>query len=431
MTGFGLFGTDEYGSDPYGSILDHLEVLSASALSPYTVVVRFGAALSPSSPAVTNPASYIFEPLSGSTTPTPVSALVATPYSVRITTTEMAYGRYRVLVDGALVDVDGNSLDPAHNSATFVAPARGTPFRAVAVGPRRVRLVFTLDLQQDDGLTDPSNYTISDFSGNAIRVSAVTFEPSQSAVTLTLADDLYSTRWYVADVGAGVSGQGGLPILPSKAGFQYVRTARTATFPVRGFTGEVRGGLYGNPAGLLFFSPALTTSAANSTISVDRVSACTQAYDTYRPPPPRPPTPPGIFLGGGPAGSGVLWAPWAKLGETRLDLELGSTATPFSTDTVPEASDGPCTLTLQERWDPSRVSLLNNPAWRTYDQTATVTPPMFICASNLTPITGSPATITYLSVPLRGDASLQANGVANWSVSGGMSGTARLQGTPA
>jgi len=169
--------------------------------------------------------------------------------------------------------------------------------------------------------------------------------------------------------------------------------AVTIVVKLEDFTGLVQGGLLGNAPGQVFFSPALVSPAANSTIQVDEVSACTFAYDTYTFPvlvdPPllftapikSGPTTPVAMLG-----SAVLFAIPQRLGEATFAF------TWQNTDTANQATDSRAIATLAEPLDSTRVSFLNNTHWKLRDGTD----PPFITAANLTAIPPGPTTVITL-----------------------------------
>lgn len=142
--------------------------------------------------------------------------------------------------------------------------------------------------------------------------------------------------------------------------------------------------LFGSPDGLVFFSPSLITGGApNSSVQVDEVKACTQAYDTYTFPQTIDPQP--FFLHGGslvptPAlstlNSAVLFTNFYRLNEAKHNLSN------TESDLTTPASDIAATMQLRQIWPPARVALLNNPGWTTFDGVAS--PPYdFITADNL------------------------------------------------
>jgi hypothetical protein len=148
---------------------------------------------------------------------------------------------------------------------------------------------------------------------------------------------------------------------------------------------------------LVFFSPALETAAANSVIQVDQVDVCTRAYDEYKPPKP---IDPGVLFTHGldvtpvqgttlnNAGI-VLWVGFPRLVDAKLEL------TDTREDTLPAPVDGPADAILTEAWDLAYVSLLNNVAWKLFDN-AGEPPTYFKTADNLAPIPAGTVTVINL-----------------------------------
>jgi hypothetical protein len=248
-------------------------------------------------------------------------------------------------------------------------------------------------MRQDANLTDPTNYTLKGIQGGVIGIDTVTEEQSTNVLSLVLTTTapLHTTDWYAVRVSSDVKTISGLSIEPNTQVFQWIQAPLRAEIGLDKFTGEVRGGLFGTPEGLVFFSPALDVPAANSVIQIDEVDVCTRAFDVYTP--PEIPDPPVLFtyragvsppvIGGG----CVLWAPLPRLSEARLDLALKPS------DVVRHAEDGPAAFTFREPWDHAYVSLLNNPAWSLYDGTLRTGPAYtFKTASNLAPIPPGPNT---------------------------------------
>lgn len=420
--GSGGYGSDGYGSSPYGAGGDPIIVASAVALNPNLVRVDFSDDLDFGNPLVLSPLSYVLSPTTTVNTVGPASSS-----SVYLTTTTLAFTPYTVTADAAITALDGAPLDPDRRSATFTGIAPGGLFLGAATAAKRVRLLFGVTLLNNSALSTPSNYTITSLRGTTLPVASVVVEPTGNSVTLVLTTAMASTEWYVAVLNPAIKSSGGLPIVPSTSEFQYVRPAVRASFAVSSFTGEANGGLIGNPLGLVFFSPALTTSAANSVIQVDDVSVCTRAYDSYAFPEFVDPTPLYTHGFGGPGGllnSGVvLWAPAPRLSEVRTNVAASYE------DEVPQAEDAMCTAVLREPWDQNYVALLNNPGWTMFDNTGTSVPPMFICADNTAPIPPGPNTIRVIHMPLTATADMTADIHATFGPTAALSGEANLTGT--
>ncbi len=166
------------------------------------------------------------------------------------------------------------------------------------------------------------------------------------------------------------------------------------TIKLEDFSNLSPGGLLGDAKGQVFFSPALVSAAANSTIQVDEVDVCVRAYDSYTFPvlsdpflfftfPLNPgPTTPVSVLGGG----GVLWAPPSRLAEAWFEFNW------LNEDTIGSVVDSGATATLEEPLDSTLISLLNNAHWKLFDGVS----PSFITASNLAPIPPGPTVVIPL-----------------------------------
>lgn len=136
--------------------------------------------------------------------------------------------------------------------------------------------------------------------------------------------------------------------------------------------------LFGNPDGLVFFSPSLSGDASpNSAVQVDEVTTCTRAFDSYSFPKtidPKPlytygagvvPTPEITTLN-----SAVLFTNFYRLNEAQTNL------TDRRMEVVDPPVDESVTIVLKEIYPPARVALLNNPAWVTVDGPA-ANPPYY------------------------------------------------------
>jgi hypothetical protein len=256
-------------------------------------------------------------------------------------------------------------------------------------------LTFSTSVTEDAELTDASNYEIRDLQGNPVAVSSVTTQgPSPiSRVTLALGASLDAQKYYVAEVDPSVKTSTGLSMSPATDIFQWQPMQNPINvgplvIPLDNFSGEVSGGLLGQPAGLVFFSPALDVSVTDSTIQVDEVSLCTRAYDVYEFPEPVDPPTLFTFSAIGPGATAVigpttaLWSSAERQGIARVNL------TDNQEETMPVATDGPADATLVEPIDITRAGFLNDDRWVLYDGVGT----SFITADNLTPIGPGPTT---------------------------------------
>lgn len=388
----GEYGSGEYGSGPYGGAYPPFGLESATALTPTLVRVRYTALFDIDFPALVNISNYsIFPAL------TIHGIVIESAQTVLLITDFQEDVLYTLTIDQAR-GYFGQPLDPALNSATFNGlPAQPT-LSAVATADRRVRVIFTEAMLENVSLTDPGQYDLADLSGNAVSVLSVTIEqndPPIRSVILHLGEDLTDEHHYRVTVLGGVVTEDLDPLVPNTALFQWVENVLRTQIPIDRFSGEVLEGLYGIHGGLVFFSPALETSAANSIIQVDQVDVCTRAYDVYTPPQPIDPSvlyTHGLDLVPSPvttlnnAGI-VLWAGFPRLVDAKFELS------DLQEDTFPTPVDGPADATLTEIWDLDYVSLLNNVAWKLFDNLGEP-PTYFKTADNLAPIpAGSTVTI--------------------------------------
>lgn len=132
--------------------------------------------------------------------------------------------------------------------------------------------------------------------------------------------------------------------------------------------------LFGTPEGLVFFSPSLA-NVANSTIQVDEVSTCTQAYDSY------------VFPEQEEAARPLYtYSPLKSLTRVGSDVLLRGSATRSGgavlelavteQDQVESAVDLDASFLLVETYPPARASLLSNSGWATF--TTGIVPPKYV-----------------------------------------------------
>lgn len=144
--------------------------------------------------------------------------------------------------------------------------------------------------------------------------------------------------------------------------------------------------LFGNPNGLVFFSPSLKPGGApSSSLAVDEVKACTQTFDKYEFPKILDPNP--FYTHGGgikptpiaTLNNSVFYADFYRLKEAKYGVQ------DKRLDTVPTVVDLTASFTFTEvTYPPTRVALLNNPAWVVFNNGAPPYP--FITTDNLSPI---------------------------------------------
>jgi hypothetical protein len=374
------------------------------ALNGTHVQVVFTETLDSTFSTILLPSNYLLSP-----TLTVFSVEVTSGNEVVLTTSPQTNILYTITVAAAR-STYGTLLNPLENSATFTGFPLGLGYFALATSSTRVRAIFSSVMLNDASLSNPANYSITDFSGNALTL--VSAEPEQAinpiSVVLTLSAPLNEGYFYVCNVNSNIHTATGLNVLPSTSVFQWVSTVKQVSVPLSRFTGEVIGPPFGNPAGLVYFSPSLNVDTPNSIIQIEDVSVCTTAYDTYYPPNPREtskiplftyspnePSPDPYLLN-----QCVLWTPFPKLSDVMLDLE------DMEEDFFQPPVDTSCSVLIKQQYALGYVSLLNDPAWYIFDNKhGTSVPPTFILAKNLSPIPQGPETIMVLHVQMSGNSS--------------------------
>lgn len=346
-------------------VLVPLKVLAAQAIGPFLVRVDFSHDLDfdPLGPTL-EPTNYTF-PAGPSldvydVAPGPGSK------SVVLQTSEHQSLIYTLEVVAAR-SVPGDPIDPLNNTYTFPGWPIVPAFYATAQSNTKVQLTFNTEMAQNAAFTDPANYTIIAISGVPIVVSSAT--PSGPTpikrVALELASDMDPGGYYVAtiDTAAGIQASNGYPFYNEDSLYQWARqeSSGPVVVNVSSFSGEISGGLLDQPAGQIFFSPALEVAAANSSIQLDEISLCTRAYDTYTFPTLPDPTPLTTF--GGVVTTllndtdNVLFASAERLGLFRANL------TDTQTETMNAVVDGPADAELVETVDINRAGFLNVPKY--------------------------------------------------------------------
>jgi hypothetical protein len=402
----GEYGSGEYGSGPYGSAFPPYGLESVTALTPTLVRVRYTALFDSSFPALLSPGNYSIFP-----TLVVHAVILESAQTVLLITDPQSEIVYTLTISDAR-GYFGQPLDPALNSKNFLGVPTAPTFFAVATRKTRVRAVFSEPMLQNAALTDPLHYALTDLDGNPLPIVSVVAEQATNvrSTVLTVGQDLVDERHYKLTALTGIITVTLKPLTPDTSVFQWVENVLNVSIPVERFSGEVQNGLYGIHNGLVFFSPALVTSAANSIIEIDEVDVCTKAYDEYHF--PQPIDPRVLFTHG--AGlvptptvttlnADALWAKFPRLVEATISL--GNKLE----DTVPPPDDTGCDVTMQEPWDPAFVSLLNNPYWKLFDNAGT--PPLyFATASNLAPIPPGGTTYLILKMTMAGGSSMTADG---------------------
>lgn len=387
MAGYGGFWGGFWGG---GVTTSELRVSSAEATTPQEVRVDFTVALDPLYLPNTDPSSYSIPGLT-------VTSVVLDGFSAVLQTSVHSGILYTVTVSTLVRSNAGIVINPAYRSATFFGLTGFEEVHARATGSLRIRLFCSAErLLLNAELLDPNSYQLLADHQTVVPIVSVLPEVSGNPYSVVLVPDspLESTSWYTLILLSGaLRTESGKLLYPDHITFQWVDTPATVSVPFDSFSGEVSGGILGEPDGVVFFSPALNIPVSGSVIQVDQVSVCTQAYDTYIPPvlvdpPPLYSFSPNLAISQLGLNNTVLWASPFRLGEATIVLQ------DLRSDTVPTAVDGRCVVEVKEPWDQTFVSLLNNPAWHLYDGNPTA----FICANNLAPIPPGPDT-TIVLVP--------------------------------
>jgi len=397
----GPYGSGEYGSGPYGSAYPPYGLESVTPLSPTLLRVRYTAIFDATFPPLLSIANYSIFP-----TLTIYAVVLESAQTVLLITSPQDEIVYTLTIDEAK-GYFGQPLDPNLDQKDFLGLPANPTFYAVATRKTRVRAVFSEPMLQNSFLTDPLQYVLTDLENSPIPILSVTTEQATNpvSVVLTLGADLVDERHYRLKILGTVITVTLRTLSPDTVVFQWVENVLRVSIPIDRFSGEVQNGLYGIHNGLVFFSPALVTAAANSVIEVEEVDVCTKAFDEYHFPVAL--DPPVLFTHGGGVtptpnvttlnSTASLWAKFPRLMEATLTL--GDTRQDF----VPIPVDSSCVIELNEAWDPAYVSLLNNSNWRTFDSD--------------TPYTGATASIAAFApneFTITGVAGMTANSVGGF-----------------
>jgi hypothetical protein len=401
----GNFGSSLYGIDPYGSAFAPFGVAGATSYGPHFVQVRFTDVIDLTDPAFTAPSNYVLSP------PLAVHAVVIeSADSVVLQTDAQSFVTYTVTV-GSARSYFQVPMYPPLNTAMFTGFPSNPGYFSCATSPTRVRLIFSTAMMSAPLLV-LTNYTVSDFNGHVFTILSAQIEQTVGpalSVVLTLSTPLDTTGWYQTILSSNIVSTDSQTPQPPDHDFQFILPPLNVSVPISEFTGEVSGPLFGDPDGLVYFSPSLNVAASNSIIQVEEVDVCSIAYDTYTFPQPVDPFP---FYTWSPTGPQtfleqpgiVLFAGFPKMSE--VEFEFGFSGE-YLFDDVPPPYDTSVSIVMQQTFAPGYVALLNNPAWWMFDGVHKTTPPMWICANNLGPIPPGPADeITFLFVGVYGKATM-------------------------
>lgn len=384
------YGRDSYGRDRYGS-LPELGLLQAYSLGPTSVGLRFATPLDPTHGSTLNPASYSIPGL------TVLGVQFLYPDVLRLITTPQSWLLYVVTVDPPVRNISYLPIEIDQRVGTFTGYALTPALTGNAISSTRIQILVTDDLLLNAALSDPSSYQVISETGLVLTVIAVfprTFEGITKRIDLDVATPLIPLKPYRVVLGSGIQTTDGRAFVPPETTVVWRPKPLVVAAAIADFSGEVQGGLFGTPAGQVFFSPSLEAPAPTSAIQVDDLSVCSRAYEVYAPPVPVDPMPLRTFGTFNPGETNnpafVLWAPFPRLQETKFDLVQREN------DPYAGAVDGRCVAVLEEPLDPAFISLLNVPYWQTFG-TGVLNP--FKTANNLAPIPPG-STTTVIIVPL-------------------------------
>jgi hypothetical protein len=387
----------------YGTLL---RVVQATALSLYSVRVRFSNDIDLIFPPLSDPTNYTIPGL------TVLGVTLSGVDNVTLHTTPAQDAIVYTVTVAQGRSLNGDLLG-LEDFASFLGFVLIPSFIAGAISSTQVDLIFSTEMNPDAAFTSTGSYTIQGGSGVTIPILSVTISGSVPIrrVSLRLTAPLQSMETYAAIVSSAVTSILGQVVSPDTYLFRWADMSRPTQgvpieIPIEDFSGEVTGGLLGNPAGQVFFSPAYEAVGATSAIELESVSVCTRAYDQYTFPALL--DPPALYTFGpgvtSTLSSGfILWAPAEKLGLFKSKLsdfeqeDVLPKIYDFSTGSLESPiGDNPAIATLRETIDITRASFLNDSRWRIFPGTGGF---VFTTADNTTPIGSGPTTIRKLSVP--------------------------------
>lgn len=306
-------------------------------------------------------------------------------------------------VEPVFYDIEIDETAIGLTSDVFIGLHQIPSIIVAAQSPTKVEVVFSVAMSIDSNFLNAASYTITQVEGS-IQVPVLSVEASGplpiQRVTLEIGTPLESKRYYFLNVSHSVISLTGDFSVPDYDRFQW-KDQTTPIFrspleiPIQDFSGEVRGGILGQPDGLVFFSPAYDDVASTSTIELEQLSVCTLAYDSYEMPNPPDPAPlrtwgPGNTSVLGP--TSVLWAPHDRLGLPRMDLKYEPHEAQFE-----PAYDLNLTAVLAETIDITKGGgFMNDLRWKTFPGTGAT---VFKTAANKTTIGPGPTTPLHLDWP--------------------------------
>jgi hypothetical protein len=397
------FGIQSYGSDLYGGENPLFQVVSADAVNSRTLIVSFTESPDLLDPETFNPSNYYISAVSGgSDLGSPLQVLAGDSINtLRLVTPVQLYLLYRVVVSSFVRSQSGAEIDSEADRSDFTGfPGLTKVFRATASRPDGIVLTFDSTMLVDVNLRNPLKYIVQEVSGAQVSVSSVTpnLTSNATSLTLNLSSTLRANTPHLISIDQSVHTAAGLSLLPADDVFVWVPRVLSTKVSFSAFSQEVKasqstGGLdqgiadlFGDPNGLVFFSPSLKTGGApTSSIQVDRVSTCTNSSDTYSFPRPVDPKP--AFIHGSNLvptveasvlNSNVFFTNFYRLNEAKHVLR------DIRSELMPALVDLEASMVLTEVWPPARVSLLNSPGWVIFDGAS---PPPYpgVFADNMSP----------------------------------------------
>lgn len=368
------YGSAPFGSSPYGGDKTGFQLIRAKAINPHTVRLTFTEQPDPGASSTFDPLNYAIQKVVGGvpTTSLTVQRVVIDPddpLSLQVFTLEpYEYSIYQVTVNPSVTSDTGQSIDLESNTARYSGyPVQGL-LQAQALRARAILVLFGQEMVAEAELTLTSNYVVADAGGNLIPVTSVTPNSlvNPTRVTLELGASLAFPRFYTLTVSDQVLSVQGLMVLPAASAIQPYNPNKLARIPLASFTGEVHSELFGNPEGLVFFSPSLIPSGApNSSLQVDEVDVQTRAYDRYVFP-DQPEEPKTLYTYKYRFGEvtrlnrNALFARFGRQSQVKMRVS------DLREDTLAAPTDALRSQTTIERYNPDLVAFLNNPGFLTF-----------------------------------------------------------------
>lgn len=243
------YGIGEFGSSYYGGKNPLFQVVSATAINSFTIVVTFTEPPDPFSSETTNPANYFIEVVGGSPIGAPDLVLLdPDTHSVRLITSALSYIQYKVSVTESVETPGGQGVDPQANSAEFTGfettPAGDNVlgFRARAIRADGIHLTFLQPMLVDANFLNPLNYTVREVSGQPVPILSVTpnLPSNATRAVLNLGNPMRSSVPHTVTISPVVHTADGRSIVPPMDSVVWVKRPLRTKVAFSSFTGEVR-----------------------------------------------------------------------------------------------------------------------------------------------------------------------------------------------